>query len=178
MKTILVHDKPFRSFISAAAIRQAVLRLAAVMNKELAGKNPIFIAVLNGSFIFAADLLREMRMDCELSFVKMASYQGDSSTGKVKELIGLDREIAGRTIVIIEDIVDTGITLDALYTQLNKLNPTEIRTATLLFKPAAYQKKIKVDYPALEVPNDFLIGYGLDYNGLGRNLGDIYQAVE
>ncbi|HXC05036.1 MAG TPA: hypoxanthine phosphoribosyltransferase [Bacteroidia bacterium] len=178
METILIHGKQFRPFISAQAIRQAVLRLAGTMNKELEGKKPLFIAVLNGSFIFAADLLREMHMDCELSFVKMASYQGVSSMGQVKELIGMDKDIRGRTVVIIEDIVDTGLTLEALHTQLSRLGPAEIRTATLLFKPEAYKKKIKVDYPALEVPNDFLVGYGLDYDGLGRNLGDIYQAVD
>ncbi|MFI5150873.1 MAG: hypoxanthine phosphoribosyltransferase [Bacteroidia bacterium] len=177
MKTILIHNKPFRPYISASAIRQAILTLSVTMNKDLQGKNPLFVAVLNGSFIFAADLLRELHMDCELSFVKMASYQGASSTGQVKELIGMDKDIRGRTVVIVEDIVDTGLTLEALHSQLSRLGPREILTATLLFKPAAYKKTIKVDYPALEVPNDFLVGYGLDYDGLGRNLGDIYQAV-
>jgi hypoxanthine phosphoribosyltransferase len=177
METIRIHDKAFRLFIPAADIQKAVVRLADRMNTELAGKKPLFIAVLNGSFLFAADLLREMKMECEISFVKLSSYEGSATTGKVKELIGLDRDISGRTVIIVEDIVDTGITLDSLHNQLSKGNPADIRTATLLFKPKAYQKKIKVDYPAIEVPNDFLVGYGLDYDGLGRNLADIYTAV-
>ena len=177
METIRIHDKSFRPFITAAEIHKAVTSLAVKMNKDLAGKKPLFLAVLNGSFLFAADLMREMKMDCEVSFVKLSSYEGSATTGKVKELIGLDRDISGRVVVIIEDIVDTGITLEALHTQLSKANPAEIRTATLLFKPKAYQKKIAVDYPAIEVPNDFLVGYGLDYDGLGRNLADIYTAM-
>lgn len=177
METIQIHNKSFRPYINAAEIKIAIVRVAARMNAELAGKNPLFIAVLNGSFVFAADLMREMKMECEISFVKLSSYEGSSSTGKVKELIGLDRDIKGRTLIVVEDIVDTGVTLEALYAQLAKGEPAEIRTATLLLKPLAYQKKIPVDYPAIEVPNDFLVGYGLDYDGLGRNLPDIYTAV-
>jgi hypoxanthine phosphoribosyltransferase len=177
METIRIHDKSFRRFITAAEIQKAVASLAIRMNQDLEGKKPLFLAVLNGSFLFAADLMREMKMDCEVSFVKLSSYEGSATTGKVKELIGLDRDISGRTVVIIEDIVDTGITLEALHAQLSKAKPAEILTATLLFKPKAYQKKIAVDYPAIEVPNDFLVGYGLDYDGLGRNLADIYTAM-
>jgi hypoxanthine phosphoribosyltransferase len=177
METIQIHKKAFRLYINAAEIKNAIERVATRMNAELAGKNPLFIAVLNGSFVFAADLMREMKMECEISFVKLSSYEGSSSTGKVKELIGLDRDIRGRTLVVVEDIVDTGVTLEALYAQLSKGEPAEILTATLLLKPLAYQKSIPVDYPAIEVPNDFLVGYGLDYDGLGRNLRDIYTAV-
>jgi hypoxanthine phosphoribosyltransferase len=176
MKSILIHNKSFRLYIRAEEIKQAISTLAERMNRELAEKKPLFLAVLNGSFVFAGDLLRELDMECEISFVKLSSYTGTSSTGKVKELIGLDRDISGRTVVVIEDIVDTGVTLDTLYTQLRAMGPADIRTATLLFKPAAYTKAIKVDYPAIEVPNDFLVGYGLDYDGLGRNLADIYTA--
>jgi hypoxanthine phosphoribosyltransferase len=177
MERILIKNKAFRLYIRAEEIKQAIAKTAARMNAELEGKKPLFLAVLNGSFIFAADMMREMRMECEISFVKLSSYEGVSSTGKVKQLIGLDRDIKGRTIVVLEDIVDTGVTLETLYAQLSAGEPAEIRTATLLFKPAAYTKKIKVDYAVMEVPNDFLVGYGLDYDGLGRNLGDIYSAV-
>jgi hypoxanthine phosphoribosyltransferase len=176
MKSILIHNKAFKLYIRAEEIKVAISKIATRMNDELRDKKPLFIAVLNGSFVFAGDLLRELNLECEISFVKLSSYEGVSSTGKVKELIGLDRDIQGRTIVVIEDIVDTGVTLDMLYNQLRACGPAEIRTATLLFKPAAYTKNIKVDYPAMEVPNDFLVGYGLDYDGLGRNLGDIYKA--
>jgi hypoxanthine phosphoribosyltransferase len=177
MESIQIHNKSFRLYIRAEEIKTAVKAVAKRINTDLKGKKPLFLAVLNGSFIYAGDLLRELGMECEISFVKLASYEGVSSTGKVKELIGLDRDIRGRTIVVIEDIVDTGVTLETLYHQLNMGGPAEIRTTALLFKPDAYTKQIKVDYPAIEVPNDFLVGYGLDYDGLGRNLGDIYKAV-
>jgi hypoxanthine phosphoribosyltransferase len=177
METIRIHDKSFRLFIPAEDIKKAISALAIRIDADLKGKNPLFLAVLNGSFIFASDLLREMKMECEISFVKLASYEGTGSTGKVKELIGLDRDIQGRTVVILEDIVDTGITLESLHSQLMTGKPAAILTATLLFKPKAYKKSIAVDYPAMEVPNDFLVGYGLDYDGLGRNLADIYTAI-
>jgi hypoxanthine phosphoribosyltransferase len=177
MESILIHNKPFRLNIRAEEIKEAIAKIAKRINSDLKGKNPLFLAVLNGSFIFAGDLLRMIDLECEISFVKLSSYDGVSSTGKVKELIGLDRSIQGRTVVIVEHIVDTGVTLETLYAQLALGKPLEIMTAALLFKPEAYTKKIKVDYPAMEVPNDFLVGYGLDYDGLGRNLGDIYKAV-
>ncbi len=176
MKRIEINQKPFRLYIRAEEIKIAIAQIASRMNVDLADKKPLFLAVLNGSFIFAADLMRELKMECEISFVKLSSYQGTTTTGKVKELIGLDRDITGRTVVVIEDIVDTGITLETLYKQLNERGAGRIQTATLLFKPAAYTKKMEVDYVAIEVPNNFLVGYGLDFDGLGRNLGDIYTA--
>jgi hypoxanthine phosphoribosyltransferase len=134
--------------------------------------------VLNGSFIFAADLLKKVNIDCGISFIKLASYKGTSSTGDVKTVLGLDGEIRDRTVVVVEDIVDTGNTIVALTEQLRLFNPKAIKIATLLFKPDAYDKNIDIDYVALEVPNDFLVGYGLDYDGLGRNLESIYTVVE
>lgn len=177
MELVRVKDKDFELSIPADEILKAVHKLAARMNEDLKGQNPLFLCVLNGSFIFAADLLKKINIDCGISFIKLASYQGTSSTGDVRTLVGLDEDINGRTIVIIEDIVDTGNTIVALVEQLTNLNPRDIKIATLLFKPEAYEKDIKIDYVALEVPNDFLVGYGLDYDGLGRNLESIYTLA-
>ena len=177
MELVRVKDKDFELSIPADEILKAVHKLAARMNEDLKGQNPLFLCVLNGSFIFAADLLKKINIDCGISFIKLASYQGTSSTGDVRTLVGLDGDINGRTIVIIEDIVDTGNTIVALVEQLTNLNPRDIKIATLLFKPEAYEKDIKIDYVALEVPNDFLVGYGLDYDGLGRNLESIYTLA-
>lgn len=177
MELVRVKDKDFELSIPADEILKAVHKLAARMNEDLKGQNPLFLCVLNGSFIFAADLLKKIDIDCGISFIKLASYQGTSSTGDVRTLVGLDEDINGRTIVIIEDIVDTGNTIVALVEQLTNLNPRDIKIATLLFKPEAYEKDIKIDYVALEVPNDFLVGYGLDYDGLGRNLESIYTLA-
>ena len=177
MEKVRVKDKDFELSIPADDIIREVHKLAAQINEDLKGQNPLFLCVLNGSFMFAADLLKKIDIDCGISFIKLASYQGTSSTGDVRTLVGLDGDINGRTIVIIEDIVDTGNTIVALLEQLRSYNPKDIKIATLLFKPDAYEKDIKIDYIALEVPNDFLVGYGLDYDGLGRNLESIYTAV-
>jgi hypoxanthine phosphoribosyltransferase len=135
---------------------------------------PIFLVVLNGSFMFAADLLKEVTIPCEISFIKVASYHGTSSTGNVTELIGLTEDITGRTVVIVEDIVDTGITLERLMNVLTRKKVKQIKIATVLLKPQSYKKEFKVDYVGIEIPNDFVVGYGLDYDGLGRNLKEIY----
>jgi len=177
MAKVTVKDKVFEISIPHEKILEQVHKLAEKINNDLKGQNPLFICVLNGSFIFAADLLKKINIDCEISFVKLASYQGTSSTGDVKTLIGLDCDIRDRAVVIIEDIVDTGNTIVTLVNQLSTYNPKGIKIATLLFKPDAYEKHIKIDYIALEVPNDFLVGYGLDYDGLGRNLESIYSLV-
>jgi hypoxanthine phosphoribosyltransferase len=177
MAKVTVKDKVFEISIPHERILEQVHKLAEKINHDLKGQNPLFICVLNGSFIFAADLLKKINIDCGISFIKMASYQGTSSTGDVKTLVGLDGDIRNRVVVIIEDIVDTGNTIVALVNQLSTYNPKDVKIATLLFKPGAYVKDIKIDYIALEVSNEFLVGYGLDYDGLGRNLENIYSLV-
>lgn len=175
MQTVKLHDKTFELFIDENSIKSAIADLALRINTAYEGKNPLFLGILNGSFLFAADLFRQINGSAEISFLKMASYQGTSTTGKINELIGLNEDISNRHIIVIEDIVDTGITLEKIIADLQKRQPASIAIATLLFKPAAYQKNIKVNYVGIEVANDFLVGYGLDYDGLGRNLKEIYR---
>lgn len=178
MATIKIHDKEFEPFIPYEKIRSVVEQMAEKMNKELKGKNPLFICILNGSFMFAAELFKRIDLvDSEISFVKLASYHGTGSTGKIKQLIGLNEEIEGRTVVVLEDIVDTGLTIENIKDQLQKLNPGEVIFATLLLKPDALLKPVNLDYVGLEIPNNFIVGYGLDYNGYGRNLIDIYSVI-
>ena len=174
MSLVTLHDKQFKPYISAEAIHERVYHVASNLSTDLKASFPLFVVVLNGSFIFAADLVKMLKFPCEITFVKLASYEGTNSTGKVHEIIGLTENVENRTIVIIEDIVDTGTTLEKLYDLLKNKNAKQIKTATLLFKPQAYKKSIPVDYICMEIPNDFVVGYGLDYNGLGRNLKDIY----
>jgi hypoxanthine phosphoribosyltransferase len=153
--------------------------MAEKMNRDFNGKKPLFVCILNGSFMFAAELFKRIDIiETEISFVKLASYSGDTTTGTVKQLIGLNENIEGRTIVILEDIVDTGITIDNILVQLSKLNPKEVKIATMLLKPAALQKNVQLDYVGMEIPNDFIVGYGLDYDGYGRNLLDIYSVIK
>ena len=175
MKEVRILDKDFELFIEADTIQASIKRLALDMNKELEGKDPIFIAILNGSFMFAGDLMKHVTIPCEITFVRIASYQGLSSTNEVREVLGLKESIKGRTIVIVEDIVDTGNTIEALIKQFEMQSPKEIKIATLLFKPKALVRSVKPDYVAIEIPNDFIVGYGLDYDGFGRNLQDIYK---
>jgi hypoxanthine phosphoribosyltransferase len=156
-----------------------VEKLAEQMNEDLKGKAPLFLCILNGSFMFAAELFKRINLiETEISFVKLASYNGEKTTGNVKQLIGLNENIEGRTVVVLEDIVDTGITIDHIAEQLKALNPKEVKIATLLLKPDALQKKVQLDYVGLEIPNDFIVGYGLDYDGYGRNLLDIYSVIK
>lgn len=178
MSQVTVHNKNFEVYITHTAIEEAISTMAAKMNVDFKGKKPLFLAVLNGSFVFAADLFKKLTIECEISFVKLASYEGTHSTEKVKKLIGINEEIKGRTIVILEDIVDTGITINEMMAQLMEFEPAEIKIATLLFKPAAYIKRVHLDYIGFEVPKVFLLGYGLDFDGLGRNLTDIYKIIE
>jgi hypoxanthine phosphoribosyltransferase len=178
MNKVKIKDKSFRVSISAAEIDKSVQAVATRINNDLENKQPLFLCVLNGSFMFASDLMKKISIDCEISFIKVSSYHGTSTTGTVKQLIGLNESIEGRTIVVVEDIVDTGITISHVVEQLKALNPAEIRIATLLYKPEAYTKDLLIDYTAIVVPNDFLVGYGLDYDGLGRNLPDIYVLEE
>ncbi|MDD2199438.1 MAG: hypoxanthine phosphoribosyltransferase [Bacteroidales bacterium] len=174
-ENIKILDKEFEIFLKEEQILDAVAEIAKIINKDLAGKLPVFLGILNGCFMFASDLFKNIEIDCSISFLKLASYSGTSSTGKINKLIGLNESIEGKTVVILEDIVDTGITLEHLINDLKKYNPADIKIATLLFKPEAYKKSIKIDYCAIEIPNKFIIGYGLDYDGLGRNLKHIYQ---
>ena len=173
-QVITIKDKQFKPFISQQKIADAVKKLAGAINTELKDDSPVFLAVLNGSFMFAADLLKEISIPCEITFVKLASYQGTTSTGQVSELIGLSENLSGRTVVIIEDIVDSGLTLERLTEMLQKKNVKQIKVATILLKPSSYTRSIKVDYIGFNIANDFVVGYGLDYEGLGRNLKEIH----
>jgi hypoxanthine phosphoribosyltransferase len=175
-EVITIKDKQFDLFIEEEVIEQGIKRVAERMNVELAGKNPIFLAVLNGAFMFAGELMKEVSIPSEITFVRLASYQGTSSTQRVQEVLGLNESIRGRTVVIVEDIVDSGNTMVSLLQELGKHEPDEVKIATLLFKPAALKQKLHLDYVALEIPNDFIVGYGLDYDGYGRNLKDIYKV--
>lgn len=178
MDRVKVLDKEFQLTISSAKIEEAITNIATRMNRELSGKKVIFLGILNGSFLFAADLFRKIDFDCQITFLKLASYQGTTSSGKIKRLIGMNEDIKDHTVIIIEDIVDTGHTLDSIIKQLKGYEPDEIKIATLLFKPEAYKHNIELDYIGIEIPNDFIIGYGLDYNGYGRNLKQIYSIIE
>jgi hypoxanthine phosphoribosyltransferase len=171
---ITIKDKQFRPFIPAKKIDEAVKKVAGQINAELKNESPVFLVVLNGSFMFASDLLKEVTIPCEISFIKVASYHGTSSSGSVSELIGLTEDLSGRTVVIVEDIVDTGVTLEKLVTVLQRKNVKQIKVATALMKPDSYKKEFKVDYVGMEIGNDFVVGYGLDYDGMGRNLKEIY----
>ncbi len=178
MSKIKIHDKYFETFIPFEEIDTAVSKVADNINKDLEGRTPIFLVILNGSFMFAGDLLKKINLPCEVSFVKLASYVGTKSTEKVRQLIGFDEDIIGRTIVIVEDIVDSGITMENVLGQLDSMGAADVRIATLLFKPKAFQKSYKIDYIGLNIPNDFIVGYGLDYDSQGRNLKDIYKITD
>jgi len=174
MQRVTLKDKTFIPYITADKISESVKKMAVKINAELVNEMPLFLVVLNGSFMFAADLLKEVTIPCEISFIKLASYHGTSSTGTVTEMIGLTEEIKGRTVVVVEDIVDTGITLEKLMILLTKKEVKQVKVASFLLKPEAYKKDMIVDYVGMEIPNDFVVGYGLDYDGLGRNMKEIF----
>ena len=178
MDTVKIKDKSFRVSIPEAEIKQHVKALAEQMSKDLEGKNPIFLGVLNGSFIFAADLMREMTVPCEISFVKLASYQGTTSTGKVREVLGINENLSGRTVVIVEDIVDTGRTMRRMMEQLGTRNPASVHICSLFVKPSKLEEPLDIDYVAFSIPDDFIVGYGLDYDQQGRNLKHVYTIVD
>ncbi len=175
MESIQVLDKKFKPYRSAEEIEAAVVRLANEINRDYEGKKPIFLVVLSGSFIFAADLFKRIKTPCEVSFIKVSSYSGTESTHAIREVIGLPKEVAGREIIVIEDIVDTGETIEYLNFVINRAQPAGLKICTLLFKPEKYSKNFPIDYIGMSIPNDFVVGYGLDYDGFGRNLPAIYQ---
>ena len=178
MKTVKIKDKEFELFLSQEEIEKAIDKVAAKMNEDLADADPLFICILNGAFMFVSDLMKRVNVPSEMTFVKLSSYSGTSSTGKIREIFGLVEDIKGRTVVIIEDIVDTGHTMSKMLDELKNREPKDIKVATLLFKPKALQTDVKLDYVALEIPSDFIVGYGLDYDGYGRNLSDIYKVID
>ena len=175
MSTIQVLDKSFEPYLKEAAIQEKITELAGQLNKDYAGKRPLFLSILNGSFLFTADLFKQITIEAEVSFIKLASYKGTSSTGNVITAIGLDTNVKDRHIVILEDIIDTGKTLHHYLPQLDSMQPASVKIAVLLNKKEALQYPVKVDYACFDIPNKFVVGYGLDYDGLGRNSKDIYQ---
>jgi hypoxanthine phosphoribosyltransferase len=177
MKEIRILDKKFRELITEKALQDRIKELACQVNNDLAGKEVIFLGILNGAFIFAADLFRQIDLQTRISFLKLASYEGTNSSGSIKELIGLNEDIKNKTIVILEDIVDSGNTLELVVNELITREVSEVLIVVMLFKSGAYKKDIPLDYVGFEIPNDFVVGYGLDYNGYGRNLSSVYTLV-
>lgn len=178
MSTIQVHDKAFEPYLTAEAINERIRKIAEQINEDYDGKSPLFIAILNGSFMFASDLFKAISIEAEICFIKLASYKGTKSSGHVITAIGLDIDLIGRHVIVLEDIVDTGKTLSEFLPQLEHQQPASMRIAALLHKPEATVYPITVDYLGFSVPNKFLLGYGLDYDGLGRNIPSIYKLVE
>ena len=177
MSTLKVHDREFIPYITSTEIAEQVARVAKEINEDYEGKKPLFIAILNGAFVFAADLFKQINLEAEICFIKLASYKGVKSTGKVITAIGLDVELYGRDIIIVEVIVDTGKTLFQFLPQLKHHHPASLKVASLLHKPSATVHSIKIDYLGFTIPDKFVLGYGLDYDGLGRNIKEIYQLV-
>lgn len=178
MSIVKIKDKTFKTSISEQEIKQRIREVAAKISEDMAGKNPLFLGVLNGAFMFAADLMREITIPCEISFVKLASYQGTTSTGKVKEIFGINEDLTDRTVIIIEDIVDTGRTMKQMMESLGTRRLASVHVCSLFVKPDKLQEPIDIDYACFSIPNDFIVGYGLDYDQYGRNLREIYTLVE
>ena len=178
MEKITIKDKTFEVSIPFSELEKAAQRVADAINKDVAGKDPLFLCVLNGAFMFAADLLKKVHITCQITFVKVASYEGMASTHKMTSLIGLNEDVEGRTIIVVEDIIDTGFTMEQVVAMLKERGAAEVRIATLFYKPQAFQRNYPIDYIGMEIPNDFIVGYGLDYDGYGRNLPHIYSLVK
>lgn len=178
MDIVKIKDKTFKISIPEAEILKHVKEVADCINRDMADKFPLFLSVLNGSFMFTADLMKMITIPCEISFVKLASYQGVISTGNIKEVIGINEDLSGRTIIIIEDIIDTGLTMRRMIESIGTRNPKSVHICSLLLKPDSLKENIDVDYVAMKIPNDFIVGYGLDYDQQGRNLRDIYTVVD
>lgn len=177
MQEIQIHDKKFVLSVKEQEILDAVRRVGEAMNRDLADTNPLFICVLNGAFMFAGDLMKTINFPCEITFVKLSSYEGLITSGNVKEVIGLNESVVNRNVVVVEDIIDTGITMERILGSLQAKGAKSIKVASFLQKPEALQRDIQVDYVAMKIPNDFIVGYGLDYDGYGRNLKEIYTVV-
>jgi len=175
MSTIQVLDKTFEPYLKEAAIQEKITELAGQLNQDYTGKRPLFLSILNGSFLFTADLFKQITIEAEVSFIKLASYKGTSSTGNVITAIGLDINVKDRHIIILEDIIDTGKTLHHYLPQLESMQPASVKIAVLLNKKEALIYPVQIDYACFDIPNKFVVGYGLDYDGLGRNSRDIYQ---
>ncbi len=178
MSIVKIKDKTFRTSIPEAEILDKIKVVADRINHDMEGKNPLFLAVLNGSFIFAADLMRMITVPSEISFVKLSSYQGTMSTGKVKEVFGINEDLTGRTVIIVEDIVESGLTMKQMIESLGTRNPEAVHICSLFVKPEKLKVPLHIEYPVIEIPDDFIVGYGLDYDQQGRNLRDIYTIVE
>lgn len=178
MSIVKIKDKTFKTSISETEILKRVQVVANRINKDMEGKTPVFLAVLNGSFIFAADLMRMITIPCEISFVKLASYAGTSSTGEVKQLMGINQSLEGRHVIIVEDIIESGLTMQAMMNMLREQHPASVNICSLLVKPAKLEVPLDIRYTVMEIPDDFIVGYGLDYDQEGRNLRDIYTIVE
>jgi hypoxanthine phosphoribosyltransferase len=178
MPVIRVHDKSFEPYLTSGEVQQAIKRLADEINRDYEGKRPLFIAVLNGAFMFASDLFKGLTIEAEICFIKLASYKGTKSTGRVLTAIGLDADLYHRHVIIVEDIVDTGKTLTQFLPQLSHQQPASIKICALLHKPEATVNPVDIDYLGFTIPNKFVVGYGLDYDGLGRNIPEIYKLVE
>ncbi|MDV7186017.1 adenylate kinase [Lutibacter sp. TH_r2] len=178
MSIIKLHDKYFKSYISSKQIDEAIQKLVDQTTEDLKDVDtPLFIGILNGSFMFVADFIRKYNSDCEVSFVKLASYEGTNSTGKIKQLVGVNENLEGRTVVILEDIIDTGNTLQEIYQIFEDKKVKQLKIATLFFKPDVFKKALPIDYIGIPIPDKFIVGYGLDYDGIGRNLEEIYQLT-
>lgn len=177
MEKLQVKDKTFAVSIPEAQILEAVKRVAGEINRDFDGKEPLFLPVLNGAFMFAADLLKEITIPCEVSFIKLASYQGTQTSGTIREVIGLAKDITGHHVIIVEDIIDSGLTMAHMIETLAAHNPASIAVCSCLVKPDALKVQIPIDYRCIDIPNDFIVGYGLDYDGFGRNTRDIYTLV-
>ncbi len=178
MALIRIKDKTFETSITEIEILRKVKQVAEKINRDLDGKTPLFLAILNGSFMYVSDLMKHISIPCEISFIKVSSYSGIEQSGDFTNLIGLNENIKGREVVIVEDIVDTGNTMKRILAQLEKLNPANIHISTLLLKPGKLKVPLNIEYAAIEIPNDFIVGYGLDYDQQGRNLRDIYTLVK
>ena len=177
MAIVKAHDKSFETYLSEETILQRVKELAATISRDYAGKRPLFIVILNGSFMFAADIFKQLTIEAELCFIKLASYKGMKSSGKVITSIGLEEDLFGKDVIILEDIVDTGKTLHNFLPKLEHQQPKSLKIAALLHKPSATEHQLTLDYVGFQIPNKFVVGYGLDYDGLGRNLKEIYQLI-